>query len=1358
MSEVLDRFRRQQQPINPFAAPAVPQRGGFVESMISSLPELFGANPSEAALAFRAANPISGLVSQVLPTIVPYGGMFALSRTAAGASALAKGMKGAKAIGTSLGMNTTGRPIIAGAVREMLRYSPLEIGRLGVGATLYPENTGELFADVAISMALEGTLGAGGAFLRTAGKAKAANAGPRVPSQLNMTAHPVLDLRALRQPEAQAQFTPEQIDAEAQLITAQVLNDQLPKSYLSKVRIPLFGSLENADSNTSLFTEALFRPNSREVKNRGLDRRKMWEGPTDDNRTVDPGQLQTIVQEAGFASPRELAENAMQARFVTVMDDRTAGRLNQLIESPAYNKFGDDAFAARTEFGSSVVLKRLPRVEPEMPAPQLGQIELDLAAPKPPPREDAIFKAGDRLLVAHTDRPGAFAPEMARLNAAADDVYAAMARVFQPMRHQPNPYNDAMDTLVRVFTPDNVSFMQNNLKRTAVAAVTKNIIDRGVKVAGLEDSVALRDYVDKAYDVFVPSMFKERRNTEFARHSALVQQVFRTADTAADEATFGRLERAAGAHTSLNRGFERRGVSGLTINEAIEELSDEGFNAAVKIVNAPVNSLAELRKVADEGEIGERDLALIQRIMDARSEFDHRYIIQPIEQLKTEHNYNFMEGYIAPRTPLGEWGVKVHTEGRDDLVYWATGKNPQQAQAIAQAVVDEAASRGTKLAFDKATTRHTIELANGELEDIMKKVGEQYAKAPTDFDEVISSAMKRVRFIGAKGKSGGGLGAPRAPGSLANERTGIKMNTVEYSRRDLVQAIHADMQRKARFAGAMVYTDRWGHQLASNLRPQNMVLFQDVKRRISQGLGIEGQVTRFINSKLAKIPGLGGRAGTKIAAGINKTLFAFQLGILNPTYALLNALSPLQTVLPQLAFVLRAPQETVANFFQYMPIKNSAGKTVAIGGALDPIKVMWQATKMIEKLDEEAADVMLRLRRQGVINPMIYEEQAIKIPQSLKESFQKGGWAEFSYEAMTSMARNSESFARIVSANAGYIVGKQFLGLADDQLVHFTRKFVESTNYLYGQSDRARIITGPIGSMFGLFKNWQMHFMGMTAMYAGVLGKSGTFAPLMYQTGAALTLGGLGATPLVHIANGLANFHEDKPGSFLWMQENWGDPLADMAYFGPMGGIGLTLQASSTIPGTDVRNDLQMIHNSIVFERAAQLGGVVGDGIAHYRATGENPLTDPNIRDRLLAAGAPRAVSRAASVVEGNYVTSMGTGYPMMREPSFTARVMHGMGVNTVEIEQHQIAGRNLWKQQEARKNAVTAHGQQMAQALQASDWEQLRRIEISAMAQELPMSSVYKSAKGFERREEGDLLSRYNKGLAGRYRTVFEE
>lgn len=1453
VDQLLAQTRNQQrqlttpQPNNPFAAqPGF--LGGFLESSLSAVPEFFGGDPTNEAITFRTQHPVSGFVSQVLPTMVPYIGAYRASQTALGAAALNRGMQGVKATGAAMGLNVVDRPVIASAVKEMLRYSPVELGRLGVGLAVNPENSGELFADVAISTAFAGALGGVGGYLRVAGTRKRAMGGSPIEGQENMFAHPVVDLRAARQPEAVtiAGEAGEALAKEVENLTAAVLNDKPIKGYISKKDVPIIQAVEGGDDKVAQHINSMFKPNSAAVKERALDRRKLWEGASDNATTLNAGELQPLAQSLGFQSATDLAENVLQGRLVSINSERAAGAMNKLIESPALQKFGDDVYAARTNTGSTVLFRRVPkdgeppagtlasRAEKATPAEEAvaeaaqarqgawdEQVAKDLeteagviqnlikgkpknevvqppwgdarptkvselatqmntklaeaarirkelgqkfsrpalatSAPTPPPRT-GVFQSGDRWAVIHTDRPGAFVRDLEKLNAANKQQWATFRRMFQPAVNDPHLFNQADDLLLSTVSPLDVARMSRQSRKTWVAETAKALANRGMKTAGLEGNHALRSYADHLYDVFSPAMFKERRNSLFARYSGLLQNRLRTVNEKVNETIFGREGLKQGARGTLGRNFERQRIDGqMAFRETVAQLTDDELDLVVKalVTQTPAKEVA---KLAADGQISEQAFAAVTRMQELNANFMNEVVIPATKSMGEKGNFDLLEGYVIPRILLGDWRMPVTTEG-GHLVYLASGKTRGAAERMAKAIVDEADSRGVKYVADKSYMKHAVEMNVDDVTDIMEDMAKKMDTDPEALS-IVQSAMKRVQFVNVKRQAQLPY-RPRTPGSLTNERSGIKATDVSYTREEFIKAFEAHIRKMGNFAAVHSFMERWGNEVLS-LKGQNEVLYNDVMRRAQQAMGVEGQLTRVLNEKLAVVlgPQMGSKAATKIAAATNKTLYAWQLGFVNPTFALLNALSPLQTVLPQLAFVMRAPRVESNLLLHHVPVFGPNGKPVGQGAFLDPMKVLWNAVRQLRHADEELQHIHVRLRNDNTLHPMLFEEHVgagAKNPQTLKESFQSGGWAQFLIDGSTIMARKSEEFARLVSANAGYLVGKHQLGLADEQLYHFTKRFTESTNYLYGQSDRARLITGPVGSMFGLFKNWQMHFMGMMAVYAGLGIKHNVWAPMVWQMATASTLGGLGATPLRHLADGLANWATDgdtKDG-FLWMQEHWGRPWADMAFFGPMGGLGISLQASSSIPGTDVRNDLQMITNSIVVERMKQLGGSLGAAYSHYSVTGENPLGDSNIRDQLIAATMPRAVSRAASVVEGEYVKSMGTGYPQIQEPSFTGRVVHGLGMNAVEIERHQVAARRLYKDQQARKADTTNAGKNYAAAIAAQDYEEADRIMVASMARGLDLSSVMQSASNYRRREAGDLLDRYKDESAARYRAA---
>ena len=1519
-------------PANPFA-PEPSFIGGFLKSALSALPEMVGYDPTPEAVTFRSANPVSGFASQVIPMMGPYGAMFKLSKTATGAAALQKGMSGAKATGKALGFETVGRPIIARAVKETLRYSPLELGRLGVGAAINPENSGELLADVALSMAFEGTLGLGVGFLKAGGVRKRALGGSKIEGQDNIFAHPVVDLRAARLPEAKlvAGVDDTTLEAEIDSLTRTVLNDKGDKTLSGQYMHHIPKVLGDATGKITTHINALLKPNSRGAKDRELDKRKFWEGDPDDNTTLNPGELQDSVAKLGFTTPTELAENTLVARHVRLKSDRAAGQFNKLLESPALVSVGDGQFMIRTETGATVVIKKLREAEDLAAAPKPGKIDdavdppspvdeaaanlelppvdertlLDAGAsplqlkafaegklptadiekirqghffwikgpepvtddvlanlrsssdarieqlrakirtvetewkpgekrallsdgkrltkeeaaldlnrqieremdsvtglmrqnerwkfsqnnpvptptPKPatakrkkkispqvsaPPAPTGPFKAGQDWALILTDRPGAHIKSLEKLNVINSNSHATLRRMFQPIGHEADEFSKQDDILLSVVQATDVTRMSKESRKTWVAEQLKSWKDRGVRLAGLEDSYSLQHYADKLYEAFAPSMFKERRNTLFARYSGLLQNRYRHIDDELNAWTHGKLLTKPGARGVTGGNFERSGIApdgNISASAAFDSIPDEDWDAVIAALHTGTPA-KDIKKLAKDGVISAEAVKGAERLAEINAHVATNLVIPAVKSVAEKANFNLLEGYVIPRIMPGDWRQKIVDEsGR--LVWLSAAESQGGVQAISKAIIDTAAERGIKYQTEasylktlgkqhKGDISHALESSAKEFADIMEDIGKR-ADADENIMDIVQSAMKRVHFVGVKKKSR--IFNPRAPGSMTHERTGIPGTNPIYTKDEAKAAFHAHLTKMSRFAATHSYMERWGNELQA-LRGQNEVLYEDVMRRAQQALGVEGQITNTLNNILSPVLGaqMGSKAATKIAAATNKTLYAWQLGFVNPTFALLNSLSPLQTVLPHVAYMLRASSVESNRLMHYNPVFDDAGRPVAMGGVFDPLRILGESIRQLRRADPELQEIHRRLRNDNTITQMVIENhngpEAI-IPRTMKDAFQSGGYAEMLIKGSTAMARHSEEFARVVSANAGYLVGKR-LGLADEGLYHFTKRFVESTNYLYGQSDRARLITGPVGSMFGLFKNWQMHFMGMMINYAGLAAKENVWSPLLWQMGAASVLGGLGATPLRNVADGLVKWHDHESNSYLWMRENLGSTLGNMVHFGPLGGLGVSLQASSTIPGTDVRNDLQMLTNSIVFERAAQVGKDIGHAYSYAKATGENPLTNSNVRDQLLSAFAPRAISRLASVAEGNYIKSMGTGYPQVQDPSFGSRMLHGLGLNATEIEQHQVAARQLYKDQEKRKAEITYHGKALAEALTEGDAELVRRIQLRAMARHLPLDSVYDSAATFHTREQGDLLSRYKGERSARYRNVF--
>jgi hypothetical protein len=210
---------------------------------------------------------------------------------------------------------------------------------------------------------------------------------------------------------------------------------------------------------------------------------------------------------------------------------------------------------------------------------------------------------------------------------------------------------------------------------------------------------------------------------------------------------------------------------------------------------------------------------------------------------------------------------------------------------------------------------------------------------------------------------------------------------------------------------------------------------------------------------------------------------------------------------------------------------------------------------------------------------------------------------------------------------------------------------------------------------------------------------------------------------------------------------------ADEIYFGLPALLGASLQASATVPGTDVRNDLANLGNFVFLERAKAAGKAVGDAYNLWDGSGQNPLRDPNTRDKLMQALAPRAMFRAFSTTEGDFVKSMTTGYPQERNVSASSKILYAMGLNQVDVERQQVAARELYNDQQRQRTIVTALGQSFADAEGNGDRDAMTAVINRAVALGMPVSSVVKSAHNVMRREhQSDSLSRFDAQKAGRY------
>jgi len=729
-----------------------------------------------------------------------------------------------------------------------------------------------------------------------------------------------------------------------------------------------------------------------------------------------------------------------------------------------------------------------------------------------------------------------------------------------------------------------------------------------------------------------------------------------------------------------------------------------------------------------------------------------------------DSKFDLLEGYIMPRLWTGDWFVPVVDDaGRTQ---WLANGTLGGAKAEANEVIKAAAEQGKKLKLaDPYPTGGKGKQALNEVENLHDLMQTQLGQ-DADMQAVIQQALRRMAMKRAGHK--GTAYKVGLPGTLVNERTAVKgtgTNTQigdDITAADLINSMQAHYNSLYKFAAYSTWKRRF-YPEAFNLSKVRPNLEKDLQIKANQMLGFEGAQAAYLNKALSGVLGstMGGKPATKIARETNNLMYNWNLAIANPTFSLLNVLGPIQTTMPHIAFLLRAPIARAERNMHLTLRYGADGRPREVVGVLEPAKILRRAISMAGNPEPELLDLLGRMKTRGTINAQLFEGWVggqSRAHETFRDAFKNagggvaGGW-EFIKRVATFGSEKSEELARLVAANSYYILGKEHFGLDPDRLLQFVERGVHNSMFGYSVVDRSRMFTGPVGSMFGLFKNWQLHFISSMADYAGLAVKEGIWSPLLWQFGVAGALGGMGAMgPVKWVADSLAKMQDGNPTAYSWMQENWSG-AADEIYFGLPALFGASLQASSTLPGTDVRNDLSSLSSFVFIERARQAGKAVGEAWQYSEGAGQNPLRDSNIRDKLLQGFAPRAIFRAFSSVEGEYVKSMATGYPQVRDVSPLGRFLHGVGFNQVEVERQQVVAKELWKDQQARRMKISQLGVRLADAQLNGDYDDMERVNREIVISGVDSTKVYSSAQTRLRREqESDILSRFDPDLVMQY------
>lgn len=828
----------------------------------------------------------------------------------------------------------------------------------------------------------------------------------------------------------------------------------------------------------------------------------------------------------------------------------------------------------------------------------------------------------------------------------------------------------------------------------------------GISRALGENGRYLRERMATVWNDFIsPAMFRFRASPR-AQHAYMqMRMAFDYAENQANKLMYGtqQLGKGKSAFGAVARANKTRGG----VAQYIDRLSDDDMRTLQQIYIRGMD-LAEAKALGLSQEL---DAFLTQ--MDA---LDTKQIDQLQRTMADTNGETFTPRkghFMMTRTWQGSWRVPIYNGA--DLLYVASGKSRGDAQKEADKIL--AAGNGRWHAGNPAMTD-----LGGDL-----NLSRQIQRGHPDFVRAVAARTPEPGFFREREGIGGYIGQRET-----------------MTRRELEDIIAGHTRRINRYMAEATWRDRFAGDLMY-LQMENPEYFKQLMQSLDDVAGRQGVFAQWQNQAVDKVlgPMLGKDSASKVVRAINESVYHLQLGFANIAFPALNALTFLQTTLPHLAFVGSAPARKLAPYYSHFVTAGENGRPRGSMGAVDMLRLTGKSLREMGNMGPELRAAMERAAGDGTIDPRFVEEfvGAGQRKLSIRALRDKDATAtEFIRELSSFLPSMSEKFARSHTFTLGHIVGRDFLNLRDDALYSFAKQFTNNTMYLYGTADRARMMTGPLGSLFGLFKNWQLHYLYQMADYVGEAFGRGNFKPLLWGAAGTATVGGAAATPMFWAADQMSQLFTNQ-GLVEHLYGSLGPgSVTDAIYLGLPTFLGTSLSGSAAAPGADPARDASLLWSFVQWDRMKAMGQMFGGAWDRFATTGQHPIDSGEVRDAFIRAFAPKTIMRVAQSLEDNVLTSLTTGYPSVAGVGLAEKLMYIFGFTPTAVEKNYQVLDKLWRDKEARIAAVRSMGKAWVEAEESGDFDTLTDITRTAMARGVDISSVIRSANA--RRQAGEVPS----------------
>ena len=1139
------------------------------------------------------------------------------------------------------------RPFVSRAAQDIALMAPIELGRQGLGY-LAQETTAlegapleERLWQAGTDIGLSGVIGGTFGLLSSAGRRA-----PQILADLSAADSWQQNLRKATQRLVEAEGQPEI----AQEIQYGI--NRLSRAIREESREKMVGQLEDVTPERFKRLNSVFKGTG-EIRSRAFSTNK-------EIGFTSLKDLETTVENLKKSNtiPEDWLAYSQFPRLASARTTKSAVRMDRNI-TEALNPVGDGWYLGKEQEGLYVLGRKL--------------------------------KEGEWFLT-KTDQPGKFIPSQSSLKAVVErNAWRDPETIYKPLSDVQNSvYNKALQ-----FTD---ALDIGAVGSTAEASSVWKAGSKGVEVLGaklglqnISESELLGNLKNTFNRYISPTVFKFKNSPLARKIYGVASKIRDDSLRKAQELVYGRPKvQGENLWQVASKGIRRDDPTALA--NMIRKLASENpseFDALLKVIDDKVPFEEVQLKPELFNALGNRGYAVLEKLQAVHNEAIN-------EIFKTAGALNIPDAKLFP-LKKGHYGISHYWTGslrqgivdqNGNLVYIVGGENRKGIRKLAEGIIEEANATGKQWRLGEYWTKErSLDLRQEKL-----LAADEFSLA----DEFAQRYAQRNPEVGKA--------------SFFLPQSGVGGYNRAKTAEELIQALNYSLENKYIWLGNEM-TDRL---LAKDLatlgidQPKVAAQLEDTLQTLR---GEQGTFSKLVNKTADQIlaPVLGTDSASKIVRALNTTSVYLDLGFGNMAYAFANMLQPITTVLPQLSLLRECP-EALQWAYDGIPLVSKTGKGM-VANTLSPMKIMWESMKLMgnPKLEEGFSDFMEQMVREGVLSPRFIESyigENSGLALGLVDSFKQGDFAGMLKGMATSIPSFSEQASRGYAMTVGY---KYFNSLAKagmlskDQVYFAARKFTENTMFQYAASDRARILQGPVGSAWGLFKNWTMHYVGWQLQYLEAALKKNVWKPYLYSNLATSMLGGLGSS---EIGAGLERFTEAYTGDKLsnLLYDRWGDTSgSQMLLYGIPGAFGLSLQSQINSPFKDPGEEAQRFMGFVYSNRLQALWNSVSDAVDYYSTTGRNPAEDVNFRNSIMRALAPKMIYRSTQVV-GNTLYSGSTRTKMLDLTPLEAMAYQYFNLPSTRIDQSFKISREIWEDKDKRAKLTSKYNGIMADALESGD------------------------------------------------------